>query len=166
MEASSKEARELAWISRAYFDAARFLVDSMYEDEFPDSPHRNRVPLYLCHHSLELLYKAVLLAAGKPCPKTHNIGVLRTACLQFEDCRFPIPKWLGGEQPQTADIFEDLPTMYFENLHERYRYVSDVKGRPLQSAPEVSVHEMTEEISALNKASAPAFIRIAWRTEN
>ncbi len=163
----SDEAKELAWISRAYFDAARHLCESMCEDDFSDSYLHNRVPLYLCHHSLELLYKSALLTAGEPYSRTHDVAVLRAACIQrFPDCRFPIPPWLGGEHTHTENLFDDLPVMYFENLNERYRYFSDSKGRPLQMVPVVKSKDLAEELSALERASYPAFLRLTGLTKN
>ncbi len=163
MAARSKEAHELAWVANGYLQSALYLAEKMQEEDATNDEYHRRVPLYLCHHALEVLYKAAMVDEGKPCPLTHDLAKLRAEC-QFgvPDTAFPVPHWLMDETPRTADLFPDLPGVYFGNLYERVRYTSDTKGRRLEPFPDLDMSDVVSDILELKRASAPLFLRLAW----
>jgi len=155
------EVEELAWISRAYLDAAVHLRESMRSDDFPDSYHRNRIPLYLCHHALELLYKSALLAAGQTYPKTHSVAALRDLCMQYvSDCGFETPTAFREAEGFSADLLGNFPKVYFDNLQERCRYVVDGKGRRMPAPPLLKPATLLEQLRTLEIESFPIFLRL------
>jgi hypothetical protein len=164
--ARSKEAHELAWVANGYLQSALYLAEKMREEDTTNDPYHRRVPLYLCHHALEVLYKAALVDEGRRCPLTHDLAKLRAECVaSISDTDFPVPTWLIDTTPRTASLFPDLPVMYFENLYERVRYASDTKGRRLPPFPDLDLGEVIDNIFELKKASSPLFLRLAWNLE-
>jgi hypothetical protein len=157
------ETRELMWIANGYLQSADYLAVKMHEDDATNDPYHRRIPLYLCHHAVEVSYKAALIDRGLTCPPTHDLARLKAACVPLiPDTNFVVPDWLIDSRPRTENLFPDLPIIYFDNLHERARYTSDTKGRPLQPLPDVDLVDVIGDILKLRKSWFPLFHRLAY----
>src|SRR5690348_3550282 len=123
----------MIWVANGYLQSAEYLAEKMHEEDAPNDMYHRRIPLYLCHHALELSYKAALADEGLSYPSTHDLMKLRSECVvQIADANFHVPDWLIDNKPRTGNLFPELPVIHFENLHQRTRYISDSKGRPMQ----------------------------------
>lgn len=167
------EITELAWIANSFLWAATELTEATVEDPGRDHAHRARVPMYLVHHAIELLYKSALLDAGVAFKGTHSLKELRAACVSnVPDCCFKLPPWLEVEtepEQKTYDLFPpDLLEPAFKlivgDVHERLRYVTDRKGRKLEPTADVDSQTLHEEISEVQRASLHALIRLTRMT--
>lgn len=157
------EAEELGWLALAYLDAAVFLCESMISRDFDDSHHRNRVPLYLCHLGLELLFKGALVDAGRTYPKTHNLSKLQEACIGIPDCQFDLPASFGPEDNDHPDLFGYSPPSLFAALHERLRYYSGRDGAPFKAIDRAEPQTLLNEVNTLYRTAFHCAIRLVGR---
>ena len=162
------EIRELAWIANSFLLAAMELTEAVVEDPDSNHAHRARVPMYLAHHAVELLYKSGLLNAGLEI-KGHSLKELRELCVDHvPECRFELPPWLEVEpEPEQPNyelfppaLLDPVPKLIRADIHQRLRYVSDLKGRKLDPPADVDFRTLHEQISELQRASLLAVLRL------
>ena len=105
------EITELAWVANSFLLAAMDLTETVVKDPASNHAHRARVPMYLVHHAVELLYKSALLDAGLAI-KGHSLKYLRDLCTtHVPDCCFPLPSWPPSEAPEQTIGSADAPAM-------------------------------------------------------
>jgi HEPN domain len=127
--AQFEESSELAWLALAYLDAGAYLGRAIIDGDFENSVHRERVPLFLVHQSLELLFKSALQAKRGRYPKSHDLLQLhREFSTAFPEVNVPIPDAVLGAVVNTRDFFPNDPAARAVQ-HERLRYPADKKGR-------------------------------------
>lgn len=118
-----KAASELAWIANAFAEGAVRLVETQENEPLKDY-YASRVPMFLCHHAIELTFKAAILAMGTEPPRTHGLKALTELC--SEVCpivSIPIPDFLSFGLTFEDDLFEPkFARTFFSELNLHFRY--------------------------------------------
>lgn len=144
------ETEELSWLSLAYLDAGIYLARAIVDDDFSNSEHRARVPLFLIHQALELVYKSALYAKCGEYPKSHDLHKLRSefaaACPNLD---FDVPEIVLGISSSNLDLFPDDPRKVIQ--HERLRYATDRAGVPWLFGDRDDLTQWIDELESLSK---------------
>lgn len=154
------ETSELSWLSLAYLDSGVFLARAIVDEDLPPSIHRIRVPLFLIHQALELLFKSALLATRGHYPKSHDINALYADFSRdLPDLAFPIPACVLGADTRTLELFPSDPAAR-PMQHERLRYATDRKGRAWPEIDQGVLAAAIDELEQLNKPVLRTWLRI------
>lgn len=118
-----KAASELAWIANAFAEGAVRLVETQENEPLKDY-YASRVPMFLCHHAIELTLKAAILAMGVEPPKTHSLQVLTELCSTVcPIVSIPIPEFLSFGLTFEGDLFgPQFAKTFFSELNLHFRY--------------------------------------------
>ncbi len=161
----SKESSELAWLALAYLDAGTYLARAIIDGDFENSIHRERVPLFLVHQALELLFKSALHAQCGRYDKGHNLSELHDAfSAEFPEFKIVIPDAVLGAVVSTMDLFPDDPAARTIQ-HERLRYPADKRGRLWGFRDDLNLRGSIDEIERLNMQFLPVWQKIRELTE-
>jgi len=145
---------ELSWMSLAYIDAGVFLVESIINDDFPDSSHRSLVPLFLIHQGLELLYKSALKFKQGAYPTTHDLRKLRAQFEEhFPEFSFHVPEHVLGKESVSSASSNVIQ-------HERLRYPTNRREQFWSNTSEVELADIVESLPELQKASLLVWLHI------
>jgi len=159
------EASQMLWLSSAYADAAKSLVELMREDKFYPHHANVRVILHLCRHALELFLKgAIDLHDGNIPRSTHRLAVLfekYKILYPAEKYHFPFPF------PEQLFFVDDLFPETVENFHrthdQRFRYPSDSKGNVFDRFETFDLSVQAEVIVDFWQKLHLIGTEIAWR---
>lgn len=161
-----EESSELAWLALAYLDAGTYLSLAIIDGDFENGIHRERVPLFLVHQALELLFKSALHAKCGRYKKSHNLSELRDEfSAEFPDFNIDIPDAVLGAVVSTMDLFPDDPAVRTIE-HERLRYPADKRGRLWGFRDDLNLHGSIDEIERLSMQILPVWRKIRELTEN
>lgn len=162
----SEESSELAWLALAYLDAGTYLARAIIDDDFENSIHRERVPLFLIHQAFELLFKSALQAKTGHYPKVHNLTQLQEAfSAEFPDIDIVIPDAVLGAVVSTRDLFPDDPAPPAVQ-HERLRYPADRQGRLWRYGEDLNLSRSIDDIEQLSMQFLPLWLKIREFTED
>jgi len=162
----SEESSELAWLALAYLDAGTYLGRAIIDGDFENSIHRERVPLFLVHQALELLFKSALHAKRARYPKLHNLSQLHDEfSAVFPDIKITIPDAVLGAAVSTQDLFPEDPAARAVQ-HERLRYPADKQGRMWGFREDLNLSRSIDDIEQLSMQFLPVWLEIRKLTEN
>ncbi|WP_321958121.1 HEPN domain-containing protein [Paraburkholderia bannensis] len=158
------EASQMLWLSSAYAEAARVLVESMVADDFGRYHANVRVIMHLCRHALELFLKgAIGLAQGNIPRRTHDLSSLfeqYKALYPSSRYHFPFP---FPEQVFLSDDFFPETIAQFHKTHDqRFRYPSDFKGNPFDNFESFDFTQQAEAIGNFWQQLHLIGVGIAW----
>lgn len=154
------EVEELSWLSIAYIDAGVFMAQSIYDEDFLPSVHRNLIPLFLVHQGLELMLKSGIKFKSGKYPKTHDLIKLKNEFdILYPELDIQIPECLCDEFFGQIDLFpESLRNS--KPLHEMLRYPADRKGNLWKFDKQMDIKEVLNSFSNLNKTSLSVWVKI------
>lgn len=156
-----EEQDEMFYLSHSYLSSCEFLCEAMVTEEFDADFGRSRVVLNLCHHGLELFFKAALMAANYLYKKAHNLKELHKKYLDlYPESVFEIPMPFGYTALGFGDLFPDLEKQHFNSLHQRFRYSSDNKGNRWPGIEGFIAEDFLNDVSELKKQTMKVWFEI------
>jgi hypothetical protein len=128
----------------------------MIEDDFPSDYGRVHTVLFLCHHSLELHFKASIVAGGQQPKNIHDLAELdRQYSLLYP--KFPVePRPIIKVATYLEPgLFPETSKSMKGRLHERLRYVTNKDGTRWPRLPEFESSDFAEELMRMHRQMSP-----------
>ena len=156
--------RETIWLANAYISACETLCESMITDCTESDPDKALVLLNLCHHSLELFYKAGLNSQTGTYRKDHKLLQLEIEFIRaFPNCNVKIPEVLREALLVSAPLLPEGSEADFERVvHERFRYHTQRNGRPWPVLDQFDIEDFLSSVIQLKHAFLPFISSIGW----
>lgn len=151
-----RNARDLAWLSNGYYESCAYLCNAMIEDDFPCDFGRVHGVLFLCHHSLELHFKASIIAGGQKPKNIHDLAELdKQYSLLYPRFLIEPPPIIKVTTYMEADLFPETSKFMKGRLHERLRYVTNKDGTRWPRLPKFDPSDFAEELMRMRKQMYP-----------
>ncbi|RJF95263.1 hypothetical protein D3871_17640 [Noviherbaspirillum saxi] len=161
----STSAGQMLWLANAYAEGAEVLADALVTDDFTRQFTSTRVVLHLCRHAAELYLKgAIGVATNQPPLATHRLDQLYAQYVLL----YPQEHhWLEvpfSRQVLSADegLFPGTMEEYQRTHDQRFRYLTDTKGKPFMEFEKFDVRAYAEAITSFRQALSILVARIEF----
>lgn len=112
--------------------------------------------LFLCHHAIELYFKASIVSAAQEPPNIHDLIELDAQYSKlYPQYPIEIPPIIKGLTYLENGLFPDTTKGLKGKLHERLRYVTRRDGQYWPGQPQLDPKQFNDELVELRRKMMP-----------